>query len=219
LPRPSNANQFSGSSILARSSHLSTIHALIIGINDYPEIDNLEGAVPDALALNKYLKEDLGVPASQIRLLLNADAARSSIIQEFNKLAADERINRGDPIVIFYAGHGGEVDAPKNWEAGDTKIQMLIPHDFRTTVDGQIVHGIPDRTIGTLLSHVAEKRGNNIVCLPEPHNKLTGLMGFYMYRQSSSTVVTPDLAHVLYQNPVVLRGSLRYQMTSLQTWT
>ena len=146
-----------------------TFYALIIGINEYasPSVSNLSGAVPDALAIKNYLEQRLRVPKSQIRLLRNAEATRGAIIQEFNNLVADPRIRRGDPILIFYAGHGGEVKAPVGWESGDGKIQMLIPHDFRTTVGGLEVKGIPDRTIGTLLSRVAEKWDDNIVCLAE----------------------------------------------------
>ena len=118
----------------------------------------------------------MGIPESQIRLLRNAEATRGAIIQELKNLVADQRIHRGDPILIFYAGHGGEVEAPVGWESGDGKIQMLIPHDFRTTVDGQEIKGIPDRTIGALLSRVAEKWGDNIVCLAKVMTMYTRLM-------------------------------------------
>ena len=142
-------------------------YALIIGISEYasPSVNNLKSAVRDALSVKQYLEEDLGVPKSHIRLLFNAEATRAGIIQEFKNLVADRRIHRGDPILIFYAGHGGEVGAPKGWEAGNAKIQMLIPHDFRTTVGGREIYGIPDRTIGTLLSRIAEKWDDNIVCM------------------------------------------------------
>ena len=123
----------------------------------------MEGAVADVLAFKQYLEEDLGVQPSRIRLLLDADATRSAIIQEFTNLTTDRRINHGDPIFIFYAGHGGEVDKPKGWKAGDPKVQMLIPHDYRPDINGRGVYGIPDRTIGSLLSRVAEKCGDNIV--------------------------------------------------------
>jgi len=147
-------------------------YALIIGINEYASlvVHDLEGAVHDALSVMTYIKEYLGVPDSQIRILCNADASRSAIIREFNNLIADRRIHRGDPILIFYAGYGGEVAPPDGWEAGNTKIQMIVPHDFGTDVDGQVNYGIPDRTIGSLLSRIAEKRGDNIVRLPKPYS-------------------------------------------------
>jgi hypothetical protein len=182
--RPSSIDQFSDSGIVAtdvasvelcsNTKPSPPFAALLMGINNYAssEIYDLDGAVPDALAFKKYLEDDLGVPASRIRLLLDAEATRSAIIQEFDNLIADQRINRGDPILIFYAGHGGEVNAPKGWEAGSPKIQMLIPYDYRSDVDGLGIYGIPDRTIGTLLSRVAEKCGDNIVCLPIPCNNV-----------------------------------------------
>jgi hypothetical protein len=156
-----------------------SLFALIIGIDEYasPEVCNLEGAVADALAVKKYLEEDLGIPASQIRLLLNAEATRRAIIQELNNLVTDQRIHRGDPIFVYYAGHGSEADAPKDWKPGGAKIQMLIPHDLRTNVDSRGTYGIPDRTISALLSHIAKKWGDNIVCLPIPHTMNTQLMG------------------------------------------
>jgi Caspase domain len=151
------------------SSQPPSLFALIIGINEYAssKIFNLKGAVPDALAVKTYLEDHLRVPVSQIRLLCDADATRNAIIQEFNNFVTDERIRHGDPILVFYAGHGSEAGAPKSWEAGDDKIQMLIPHDFGTVIDGRAIQGIPDRTIGTLLSYVAEKCGDNIVCLSQ----------------------------------------------------
>jgi len=146
------------------------LFAIIIGINEYafPVVcPSLKGAVRDALAIKAYLEGHLGVPQSQIRLLLDAAATKSAIIQEFDNLVADQRIQRDDPILIFYAGHGGEVSPrPKwHWEAGDTKTQMLIPHDFGTEINGRVVYGILDRTIGTLLSRVAEKCGDNITVI------------------------------------------------------
>lgn len=169
----------------------------------------MDGAVADALAFKTYLEEDLGVQPSRIRLLLNAQATRCAIIQELSNLADDQSINHGDPIFIFYAGHGGEVDTPKGWKAGDPKVQMLIPHDYRPDVDGRGVHGIPDRTIGALLSRIAAKQGDNIVRISTlchnlyPANRT-------MCRQSSSIAVTLGLAHaMLHRNSVVKHGLLR----------
>jgi len=144
-----------------------SLFALIIGINKYasPNIRDLKGAVPDALAVKTYLEADLGVPASQIRILCDAEATREAVIREFNNLVVDHRIHRGDPIFIYYAGYGSEADAPKEWAADGTKIQMLVPHDLRTSADGRGTYGIPDRTIGTILSLVSEKRGDNITVI------------------------------------------------------
>lgn len=150
-----------------RISHTPPLFALIIGINKYKSfaVTTLKGAVPDANSVQQYLEKELNVPSSHIRNLRNEEATRAAIVDAFRQLQDDSRIKNGDPILIFYAGHGGEVDAPVGWEAGDTKTQMLVPHDFRTKVNNRDVHGIPDRTIAALLDRLSEKKGDNIVCL------------------------------------------------------
>jgi Caspase domain len=207
IPPTSGPFQKLGATHSRSSTKPLSLFALLIGINKYAssKVSNLEGAVSDALAVKTYLERDLDVPAAQIRLLTDAEATRTAIIQEFNNLIADQRIHHDDPILIFYAGHGGEVDPPMGWESGDAKIQMLIPHDFRTVVDGHMAYGIPDRTIDALLSGVAERWGDNIVC-PIVRHYIVYATDDYMIRQSFSTAVTLDLATFLYQNPLLPHG-------------
>jgi hypothetical protein len=126
-------------------------------------VTTLNGAVPDANAIQEYLEKELNVPSSHIQSLRDGEATRAAIIESFRKLQNDSRIKEGDPILIFYAGHGGETHAPMTWEAGDSKIQMLIPYDFNTKINNHDVHGIPDRTIAVLLNGLAKEKGNNIV--------------------------------------------------------
>ncbi|CCM00516.1 uncharacterized protein FIBRA_02550 [Fibroporia radiculosa] len=141
------------------------LFALIIGINDYkyPSTPNLLGAVPDADAVRDYLQEQLGVPSSQIINLRDSQATRAAILHEIHAFMNDDRIQKGDPILIYYAGHGASAHAPPNWEAGGSHIQLLVPHD-QSCIDcsGHLVHGIPDRTLGALLTQIADKKGDNI---------------------------------------------------------
>ena len=46
---------------------------------------------------------------------------------------------------------------------GGGKIEMIVPYDCRTHVNGRKVHGIPDRTIGALLVRLADAKHDNIV--------------------------------------------------------
>ena len=145
------------------------LFALIIGINEYksPKIPVLSGAVPDAEAVRDYLQNPshLGVPSSQIRILLDSEAKRAAIIKEIKALSLKDEIEKGDPILIYYAGHGGSADTPKDWRLGGTgKTEFLIPYDHSSSLeDGNPSHGIPDRTLGALLSRLAKEKGDNIV--------------------------------------------------------
>ena len=146
------------------SSRCSRIYALVIGINDYVSLPKLAGAVNDMRAVEEFLKSQMNVTSDRIRLLLDKDASRREIINAFIQLSKDGEINKNDPILIYYAGHGTEVKVPSGWEAGGPgrKIQGICPYDYRK----EDVDAIPDRTIGGYLDLICGKKGNNIVCLP-----------------------------------------------------
>jgi hypothetical protein len=149
-------------------SQPSRLFALIIGINKYKTVKrpflNLKGAVPDADLVQSYLQKHLGVPNSQVRNLRDSEATRAAILREIDALTTDDRIQHGDPILIFYAGHGSTAPAPKGWESGAPTIHLLLPHDYLCENEkGQKVHGIPDRTLCVLLEHLASAKGDNIV--------------------------------------------------------
>ena len=143
------------------------LFALIIGINKYesPDIPNLLGAVYDADDMLSYLQVSLGVPTSQIKNLRDSEATRAAIIDRIEAFSLNDEIKKGDPILIYYAGHGGSADTPKGWEVGSTgKIELLIPYDYSSSLEGgNYKHGIPDRAMGALLFRLADKKGDNIV--------------------------------------------------------
>ncbi|KAF8993487.1 caspase domain-containing protein [Cyathus striatus] len=141
------------------------LFALIIGVNDYkyPSVRKLRGAVPDANHVEEYLLKTLEVPSSQITNLRDNEATRARIIQAIDDLAKDKRIEMGDPILIYYAGHGASAPAPPSWEAGGPEVQMLVPYDFHAIDSkGHKVNGVPDRTLGVLLTRLAKVKGDNI---------------------------------------------------------
>ena len=111
------------------------------------------------------MQKDLGVPSSQIRVLRDSEATRAAIIDGIEAFSFNDEIDEGDPILIYYAGHGGWAETPKGWEVGSTgRIELLIPYDHSSPLeDANPKHGIPDRTLGALLSHLAGKKGDNIV--------------------------------------------------------
>ena len=127
--------------------------------------------------MRDYLQKHLRVPSSQIRNLRDSEATRAAIIAGIKAFSLDDRIKKGDPILIYYAGHGGSTRTPKGWIAGSTdKIELLIPYDYCSDSKLSLLesgnskfnpeYGIPDRTLGALLSQLASGdsgKGDNIV--------------------------------------------------------
>jgi hypothetical protein len=108
--------------------------------------------------VKSYLRSKF--PSSQISTLYNQEATRSSILREIDNLIHHKEINPGDPIVIYYAGHGGETMPPADWDTQGRKIQMLIPRDYMYDGDGMV---ITDLGLATLLEELASAKGDNIV--------------------------------------------------------
>ncbi|KAJ6603005.1 caspase domain-containing protein [Mycena sp. CBHHK59/15] len=141
--------------------------ALIIGIDEYefPTIKNLSGCVNDGKSFQASLTKIFGpAPESAILFLENASATRAAILSSFRThLIENPQIERGDPIIIYYAGHGSRVSAPMEWYSPSGFVETICPSDESIFgPEGRVIPGIPDRTINALLRMLAGEKGNNI---------------------------------------------------------
>jgi uncharacterized caspase-like protein len=157
---------YSNTALHASSTSDSRPYALLIGIDDYPKLTKLKGAVADANDMESFLISNLNVPIDRIINLRNDTASRTRIIQAFQELQDDPRIKRGDPILIYYAGHGGLRKAEADWKAkyGADEVQVIFPFDYGVPISGsESIKCIPDKTVAALLNELAEAKGDNIV--------------------------------------------------------
>ncbi|KAJ7833294.1 caspase domain-containing protein [Mycena leptocephala] len=158
-----------------------TIFALIIGIDQYSadDLPDLDGAVNDAKEFKKFLtapreapKSDergLGVPETQIKLLVNKQATRAAILSAFEThLLSNRSITQHDTMIFYFAGHGSRTEAPRNKlaeVAPDRKLEVICPADERTRDAAGYVHAIPDYILGWLLRRLAHKKGPHIAVI------------------------------------------------------
>ncbi|TDL21761.1 hypothetical protein BD410DRAFT_290576 [Rickenella mellea] len=144
------------------------VFALIIGIDLYQVHNPLNGAVADANAFECFLKERF--PSSQITTLLDAQATRENIKLAFERLRNDPAIQKGDAIIIYFAGHGGRApvsDDWMGWKPQDSQIEMICPVDIgiRSGLAKTTIGGIPDLTVAIWLNGIAREKGNNITLI------------------------------------------------------
>jgi hypothetical protein len=142
------------------------IWALVIGIEENPTLP-ADGAKGDALSVRDWLLER-GTPEDNIRVLLDEEANRVSILDVFeHHLISNAAIARDAPLLVYYAGHGAQTDAPEDWisdgETDTGQTEFIIPHDALGP-DGELDVNliIADRVIGALLRRLARAKGNNI---------------------------------------------------------
>ncbi|KEP48795.1 mycorrhiza-upregulated peptidase C14 [Rhizoctonia solani 123E] len=165
----SPVDEAAAKAIVIENTSKSALYALVIGINSYPNIIPLKGAVNDADEMSNFLTSDLKVPQDHIINLRDESATRAKIIKGFRDLQEDPRIKKGDPILIYYAGHGGSHQPSKQLEQayGSSKIQVIFPYDYKVQAPDstEFINCIPDKTIAALLSALSAAKGDNLTVI------------------------------------------------------
>jgi tetratricopeptide (TPR) repeat protein len=96
-----------GAKIMVSESASSLIsRALIAGISDYINIDDLQFAHSDALAFYRFLRSPAGgsVDSSDIMLLLNEKATSANFFAGLDWLLSET--GEGETVAIYFSGHG-----------------------------------------------------------------------------------------------------------------
>ncbi len=111
----------------------TSIHALVIGINDYKEnillagnliFPRLGGCINDAKNVVNYLQSD---PSLDVHLLelYDAQATKPAIVQAMRTHLA--QATKDDVVFLYYSGHGAVEKADESiW--GDPRIETLVCH-------------------------------------------------------------------------------------------
>ena len=97
-------------------------YALIIGIDQYQNVQKLHYAVKDAESIRNLLLKYFEFPDGNISIIKNEYATKQNILEEFSKITRIAKQN--DRVLIFFAGHGETMDLPGGGEMG-----YLLPVD------------------------------------------------------------------------------------------
>ena len=109
-------------------------YALIIGIDKYENVSNLDYAVKDANSIASLLKDNFNFPAKNVKVLINDEATYSNIRNNLDEISSSAKEN--DRVLIYFAGHGMTQDLPEGGEMG-----YLLPIDGKR--DKLFVTSIP----------------------------------------------------------------------------
>lgn len=110
----------------------TTKHALIIAIGDYPRSTGW-GAISSANDV-PLIKETLlrqGFEEKNITTLIDREATKKGILQAFKELK-EEKIKKGDVVVVHYSGHGQPIfdsETEGKLDEADDKDEAIVPID------------------------------------------------------------------------------------------
>lgn len=106
------------------------IYALVIGISDYKNIDDLNYADLDAIAFSNYLRS-IKVPEDHLIEFYNQDATKANIVEKgfgaIDLMVSRNIIKEKDIVIVYMAGHGGAYNVTDSY---------FFPYDALTMQDG-----------------------------------------------------------------------------------
>jgi len=139
---------------VTRAVDRGQIHVVAIGISTYRTVRPLLFADRDASAFADYMRQDVGVPAKNITLLLNDKAT----LTELKRVLGNDLRRKAAPadtVIIFYAGHGApEPDAAS--QDGDGLEKYIVPWDGDAS--DLYTTALPMREMETIFGRLAADR-------------------------------------------------------------
>ena len=140
--------------IVHRTEKQRTLWAVVVGINDYPNVRKLNFAVNDAKAFYELLVRQNGVPEENVFLLLNEKATLTAVRSALGT-ALKKKAGKEDMVIIYFAGHGAsERDAAS--EDGDGLTKYLLPYD--ADMEDLYSTALPMREIAHIFNRIRSER-------------------------------------------------------------
>jgi hypothetical protein len=109
--------------------------ALLVGINDYKEINDLSGCINDITNIRDVLLKYYGFTVPDMRVLTDSRATKANIISRLKWLVSGAK--KGDTIVFHYSGHGTQIRDRDGDELKDHMDEAICPWD--TNWDGGLI--------------------------------------------------------------------------------
>jgi hypothetical protein len=103
-------------------------HALLVGINDYKSINDLQGCINDVTNVRYILKTFFGFTNDDIRVLTNERATKKNILYRLEKMVKKAR--RGDSLIFHFSGHGSQIRDRDNDELKDHMDELICPYNM-----------------------------------------------------------------------------------------
>jgi hypothetical protein len=103
--------------------------ALLVGINNYQSISDLNGCLNDVTNMRDILKSLLGFTNNDIRVLTENRATKANILARLKWLVTGAK--PGDYLVFHFSGHGSQIrNRDQNDELGDALDELICPYDM-----------------------------------------------------------------------------------------
>ena len=102
--------------------------ALLVGVNDYRNFNDLKGCINDLKSVRKVLMNYLGFEAENIRVVVDDRATKENIVCRLRWLV--ESGTNGDHLFFHFSGHGSQIRDRDGDELEDHMDELICPYDM-----------------------------------------------------------------------------------------
>ena len=145
---------------------MSTVYALLVGIDDYQEVPKLSGCLKDVAAFRGFLEDNFDRGYLKIRQLTDAGATRAAIIDGFRSHLG--QADTDDVVVFYFCGHGAQSPAAPEFRPfyPDGKEEGLVCYDSRAPGNFDLA----DKELAVLIEGLAARTPHITVILDCCHS-------------------------------------------------
>ena len=102
--------------------------ALLVGINDYNGVNDLQGCINDVTNVRSVLKTFFGLENTDIRVLTDSRATKVNILSRLEKMVKNAAT--GDYLIFHFSGHGSQIRDREGDELTDHMDELICPCDM-----------------------------------------------------------------------------------------
>ncbi len=164
--------------------------ALLVGINDYYGVNDLQGCINDVTNVRSILKTFFGFENTDIRVLTDSRATKENILLRLEKMVRNA-VN-GDYLIFHFSGHGSQIRDREGDELADHMDELICPCDMNWD-DGFI----SDDMFSDILHQL--KKGVRMEILLDSCHSGTGTRDIMPYLISGQSNV--NFSHYRYLRP------------------
>ena len=191
--------------------------ALLIGINHYPDGDNLRGCLTDVELQRELLIYRFGFNPKDILILTEDEATREAIETAFGEHLVTQATDN-DVVIFHFSGYGRQVQlkSPPS-DNSPTLVNSLIPKDGILTVPNQTIAN--DILLDTLLSLGLQVATDKLTIVldtsyQKPTPSVCTKLWLRSYTQSSEAIISTNELIFAEQLQSKLKNNLELQLTS-----
>jgi hypothetical protein len=166
--------------------------ALLVGINDYYGVNDLQGCINDVTNVRSVLKTFFGFENTDIRVLTDIRATKKNILSRLEKMV-NNAVN-GDYLIFHFSGHGSQIRDREGDELADHMDELICPCDMNWD-DGFI----SDDMFSDILQQL--KKGVRMEILLDSCHSGTGTRDMMPYLTSGQS--NANFSHYRYLKPPV----------------